>query len=119
MEELQKTIQIKVSKETFIIKILTPGQIIEIESLKSQYTDGQYSRMSQTNTLLSNSALDYVDVVATFSVLIPELKTSLRVKSLFDLPLDVMEELVSEYRKFIKWWVSWINQMKSKETPAA
>lgn len=118
MEELQKTIQIKVSNETFIIKILTPAQVVEIESLKSQFTDGQYGRMSQTNTLLSNSALDYVDVVATFTVLIPELKTSLRVKSLFDLPIDSMGELVSEYKRFIKWWVSWINQMKSKETIA-
>lgn len=111
--ELQKTIVIQVDGQSYTIPILTPGQIVEIESLKSQLTDGQYGKMSQSSNLLTDSALNYVDVVSTFTVLLPDLKTNLRVKSLFDIPLTEMEVLVREYKKFLTWWLGWIKQMRN------
>ena len=111
---MDKKIVLKIDDNEYSINFPTVGDLIDIEILKSHYSKGKYLSMLGTRTVTSNFALDMIDAVSHFSVLIPSLKEDLKVKSLMDLSIPDSKELVDVYRKeFTPWFNGWLEILRS------
>ena len=96
----------------YIIKFPKVGQFIDIESRKAILSSGQYRSLSASYS----PAVSYIDVFATFTILIPDLIKDLRVESLFDLDLSELQPLVDFYEgKYLPWYNEWQDYLKTEK----
>jgi len=70
MEALKDSVVITLKGKEFTIKFPTIGEYIQIESNKQRFADGNYALLAFGNTVSMNRALDIVDSLSYFSVLI-------------------------------------------------
>jgi hypothetical protein len=111
---MEKSKKIKISGKDHIVTFPNVGQTIDIESLKSALTNGQYGDFVNMGTNYSNNALDLVDALATFSILIPELKEELNVKTYLEMDQFVAKKYVNAYKKqFFPWFKEINDELKS------
>lgn len=109
MDELAKILNIQIQDNKFEIKFPNVGQLIDIESRKSLLASGQYKNMDKNDSFI----IPYIDTLATFMVLIPELSELLRIQSLFDLSLLELKELLNIYNnQYLPWYNSWMDLIK-------
>jgi hypothetical protein len=106
---MEKSIKLKVTGKEYLVKFPNVGDILNIESLKSALTNGQYGDLVRMNTRSSNEALDIADTLATFSVLIPEIKETFNVKTYTELDPFTAKKLVNVYKKQYFPWFNEIN----------
>ena len=107
---MDKSIKLKVLGKDFMVKYPNVGQVLDIESLKSALTNGAYGDLVRMNTVASNQALDIADTIATFSVLIPDIKELIEVKTYTELDPFVAKKLVNAYKKQFFPWYNEINK---------
>lgn len=117
MEIQQKDLPLKIKIElqgnSYEIEFPSINQLIEIESNKVLLSNNTYGALAIQNLTISNIALSYIDAIATFSVLIPDLVDGLRVNSLTDLSLEQGQEITKQYIEvFAPWFWNWIEQIK-------
>lgn len=116
MNELAKILTISVKGNSYTICFPTVGQIIDIESAKASLSKGQYRNMVSSMTTSALLALDNIDMVATFSVLLPKLIADLKVETIFSLDLASSKELCDIYKKqYAPWYNKWIEVLSGKE----
>jgi len=106
---MEKSTKLKISGKDYVVNFPNVGQILDIESLKSALTNGQYGDFIKMGTKYSNDVLDLVDTIATFSVLIPELKDEFNVKNFSDMDPFVAIKYVKVYKKQFFLWFNTIN----------
>ena len=102
------TLDIKIgeTENTYEISMPNNGQLIDVEVNKITYSNGV--NLSQPKTKAAMYAFLFNEMVATFSVMIPQLKEDLNVKSLFDLDPLKTKPLMKVYMdKFLPWWQKW------------
>ena len=114
------------NKTHYIINFPDAGKLLRIEELKAALAP-RYKEMEQKQSILSDLALDIVDMQSYFSVLCPQLLKDLRV-SLFDLDIVDVIDLRKQYLKqYVPWWNDLIrfiqglpeipDQVEDKEDP--
>jgi len=107
--DLQKTLEVEIQGVKFTLTFPNWGEIIDIETKKASLANNMYSALSRANTLVGNYALDYIDAVATFSILIPDLIKKMRIDSLLLLKMDEGVELITVYKEsFFPWYMEWV-----------
>jgi hypothetical protein len=112
--DLKNTIVIPIKENSYTVTYPNVGQKIKIEALKQELTEGQYGNMSSSLLQVQWDALEMVDVIAYFSVLIPQLIKDSKV-SLRELDQQDFKELISVYKdKFVPWYNNWNEIIKSK-----
>lgn len=121
-QTLTLSIQDKATTNTYVIRVPDGGQMLDIENMKAALTL-YYREMSDKGTVLSNLALDIVDMTAYFSILCPNLIRDLHVPiSKLSLP-DILQLRQSFTEQFIPWWNQWVSLingvplMDSEKTP--
>jgi hypothetical protein len=90
-------------------KFPTVGQYIEIQNLKVALSNGNYEQMalSQFKGLTFSARL--IDVISTFSVLIPDLLSDLSVKSYTNLDPIIAKKLLKVFENdFQPWYQEWL-----------
>ena len=90
----------------YTLKYPTVGQILEIESLKQSLSAGRYGLLVVSNVKSMELALDLIDAIAYFSVLIPDLKKEIAVDSFMDLDAMTAKRLSISYKKYFRKWYS-------------
>jgi hypothetical protein len=106
-----RILKIKIQDNEFEIKFPNVGQIIDIATRKIILSSGQYLNLEKNDPFTTK----YIDVLATFTILLPELNSLLRVESLFDLDLIDLKELLDVYDKeYLPWYNSWKEFIKTK-----
>lgn len=89
-----------------IVAFPNVSQLIDIESLKLTYTNQSYNELVRGNLTSQSFVLDLADTLAYFSVLIPDLKTLLDVKSLTSLDSFKAKALVKVFKtQFLPWYL--------------
>lgn len=89
------------------------GQSISIQSLKDALSEGRYGNMARSGLKEAEEALDKIDSMATFSILIPELKSKLP-KSFPELDQFVAKDIVKVYTKvFFPWYNEILQELRS------
>jgi hypothetical protein len=106
--ELVNILKINIQGNEFEIQFPNIGQLIDIETRKALISSGQYNNLKKSDSFI----LPYIDILATFIILIPDLVTLLRVESLFDLNLKELKELKNIYEKQYKpWYDAWDKEL--------
>lgn len=107
---MNKSLKINVLGVDYLIQFPNVGQLLDIESLKSALTNGTYGDLVRMNTITANNVLDIADAIATFSVLIPEIKKQLTVKSYTEIDAVTARKIAKSYREQYFPWFNEINE---------
>ena len=113
---LPRIIEISLQGNKYAINFPNIGQLIDIEVKKVAYAKNLYSPLVMNGTVSAGIALDFIDSIAVFSVMIPNFNDNLNVKSILELsPIDTIE-LTTQYKKvWAPWFEKWIEVMKQAE----
>lgn len=96
------------------------GQLIDIELLKSKIADGNYDTLRFSINPLFQEQANKIDMIATFNILVPELKNNLNVKSLFHLTEEQSDELLKVYLdQFLPWYTPIKEMIKNPKAQEA
>lgn len=110
---LQKQIVLTIQGFNYTCTFPKVGQIIDIESNKLTFSNNKYPAMVKSNLVGANMALDLIESISYFSVLIPDLIKDLKINNIFDLDLISSREIVKVYKRdFLPWYNSFIEVLK-------
>jgi hypothetical protein len=110
-----REIKISISGNTYNVKFPNNGQLIDIESRKVQLSGGTQKDLMLSQSPSAAQAFILIETIATFSILIPELKDNLNV-SILDLDPFRSKELVKQYTKvFYPWFKQWMDIINSDD----
>lgn len=102
----KRSITVTIQKNDYEIAYPNTGQQIDIEILKAKISDGNYDSLRFSGNPLFQEQADRIDMIATFTTLIPNLKQDMNVKSFFDLAEEESNELMEVYNEqFIPWFI--------------
>lgn len=107
MIEREKSFVLKGVKLT--AKFPNVGQLIDMESLKVALTGGRYGALSASGCKSMYVALDLVDAISFFSILVPQVKNMFS-KELTSLTTEEGKELVDIFKKDIRPWYNEIEK---------
>lgn len=105
----ERTISIKIENKEYTINFPNTGELIDIETFKSSLSRGEYNKLSSpfaTPETFRSKLL--IDMVATFSILIPNLRKDLG-KDISELDTArSIKILKNSYLKvFYPWYQTW------------
>jgi len=110
---IKKTL-ITVANNDYEVNFPNVGQLQAIEAMKLALTNGRYVDMTLGGLKTHNFALDSADAISYLSILIPELRKDLQIKSWNDLDPFVAKELIKAYKgKFMTWFKPIIDDLYS------
>ena len=102
------------SIKSYSINIPTAGQLVDIETYKSVYTQGNYGKIIRSTTQQSSEALDLVDMNANLRALCPDLLSDWKVNDLFELDIFDIQLVKSVYDdKILPWMKEWQDALKN------
>ena len=120
MSKIKREISVKLQGQEFKIPFPNMGQILDIEIFKANISKGQYAALVATRSQASIMALDFIDAVSTFLVLIPELHSKLNIESLNDLDPIASQELSVQYKHvYFPWYNEIVDAVRLKENEFA
>jgi len=112
---VKKTL-IQIADNDYEIIFPNVGQLQDIEAMKIALTNSRYVDMALSGLKTHNFALDSADAIAYFSVLIPELKDDLKIKSWRELDPFICKTLIVVYKgKFMDWYKPIVDDLYSFE----
>lgn len=89
----------------YTLRYPTIQQMIDIESMKISLSKGKYTDMILAGTKWMDRALNYIDLVAYFSVLCPNLLRDMKVDIRNISVIDAHDSLLKVYfDDFLPWW---------------
>lgn len=105
MDKIERIKKVDIKGNIYEIKYPNTGHQIDIELLKARISDGNYDTLRMSSNPLFQMQADIIDMIATFNVLIPDLKKDLNVTSIFKLEEEATNELLEVYTKqFMPWY---------------
>lgn len=111
------TIKVNIQGHEFDINYPKSGQMIDIANIKSKLSDGHYAQLLFQRSNEADMAIKLIDAFCFFSIMIPNLKKSLEVTSLYDLEILQSTELIHVYdNKVSPWLDSWTEAINNRLT---
>src|ERR1700744_3667831 len=98
---INKTVKIQIGGNSYDVGFPKTGQLIDIQIIKAKITE---DRLEAFKNFGIDGILCHiiVDTIATFNIMIPQLKEDLVVNGLLDLSLDKMIEIAYIYKDVYK-----------------
>lgn len=101
---IKKTI-VKILNKEYEIFFPNVGQLQDIEAMKLALTGGRYSDMALGGLKTQAFALDSADAISYLSVLIPNLKKDIGVKSWRELDAFTTKQIIKDFKEnFYSWY---------------
>jgi len=105
-QNLSRTISVTIEKNNYTVKYPTIGQLMKIEAMKMLYSTNTYGSLVRARTKSAERALDIIDMMSHFSILMPTLNDDLiGVSSIEDLDQEVAQKLIKVYLAEVKPWL--------------
>lgn len=115
LPERKKTF--KIADNSYTVDFPTTGGLIEIESLKAQLSRNNYAGISEQGTIAANYSRLLIDMIATLSVLVPQLKKDMSIKSISELnPLDSKKLLQVYIKDILPWITDWFTILNTDDS---
>lgn len=110
---LQRQKKFTIGNKSFIANFPNVGQIIDLESMKQALTNSRYGQMAASGVASMYYALDLVDAIAFYHVVIPEVAKYYDIKNYASMEVDKIKDLLDAYQKDIRPWFSeTMNELK-------
>jgi hypothetical protein len=115
MTELSKKITIKIQENEYEVSFPNNGQLIDIEVMKQGLSKGTQDSLLSGLGINANLAWMTIEMIATFTILIPDLIKSLRVENLLELDPMQSKELRKVYVDvYYKWYNEWMAEINDE-----
>jgi hypothetical protein len=106
-----KGLKIEIKGNHYEITYPTTGQFIDIAVLKSKIANEYRSLASATDYNMGYAKV-LVDMIATFNVLLPDLKKDLNINAILDLSLLESRQLLDPYIEiYLPWITEFLNMV--------
>lgn len=103
---MDRVLKLEVRGNVYDVNYPNTGQQIDMELLKAKIADGNYDILRFSNNPMFQQQADKIDMIATFSILVPQLKKDINADSFFHLTEEESDELLKVYsNQFIPWYV--------------
>jgi hypothetical protein len=102
-----KELKIEIKGNIYTLKYPNTGQFIDIQTMKARITDENYGTLKASNDYGADYAKVLVDMIATYNILIPDLKKDLNVTAILGLSLIESRQLLDPY---IETYLPWITE---------
>lgn len=110
---LQRQKKFNIGSKIFIANFPNVGQIIDLESMKQALTNNRYGQMAASGVASMYYALDLVDAIAFYHVVVPEVAKYYDIKNYASMEVDKIRDLLDAYQKYIKpWFDETMNELK-------
>jgi hypothetical protein len=96
---MNKSVKIEIGDKVHVIQFPTVGQLFQIESLKILYSNSTYGDLARSQTKQASYALDLIDALSTFMVLIPDFGKLIGSKGVDSLTQEEAIVFVKAYKK--------------------
>lgn len=111
-----KSIDLVILDQKYTVQFPNTGQFIDIQSLKGRIAD-DYNQLSNSTDQYTGYAMLLVDMIATFNILIPDLKKNMNVQSILTLSMIESKVLINTYIKtWIPFYSNWMDIITAAET---
>lgn len=113
------SVKFKVLGNEYNVSFPNIEQLIQIELKKNELSEGKYLSLIKTNTVGTVAVLDFIDMIAHVTVLIPSLISDLKIseKDLTKMSIIDGKVLLRAYREQLMVWInSWIKELREFET---
>lgn len=106
-----KILHLSLGDNSYDVNFPTNGQLFDIEALKVTLSKDTHRSMLFNQTRSAELAYITIAAIATFTILIPDLKEDIRgAKGLVELSPIETKELVKVYKDvFFPWYEQWMN----------
>lgn len=101
---LERQKKFTIGKKTFTANFPNIGQLIDLESLKQALTGNRYGQMAASGITSMYYALDLVDAISFYQIVIPEVAKYYDIRNYTTLQIDDMQDLMDAYKNEIKPW---------------
>lgn len=101
---IEKQKKFTIDGTTFIAKFPNVGQLIDLESFKQALTTNRYGQMASSGVVSMYQALDLVDAIAFFQIVVPEVGKRFDINNYTQMGLDEIKHIVDAYQNEIKPW---------------
>lgn len=101
---IERQKKFNIGEKQFVAKFPNVGQIIDLESFKQALTNNRYGQMASSGIASMYNALDLVDAIAFFQVVVPEVAKYYDIRNYTLLQVDKIKELLDAYQTQIKPW---------------
>lgn len=103
-----------IGQKKFTAKFPNVGQIIDMESLKQALTQSRYGQMAMSGIKSQYFALDLVDAISFFQVVVPEVGKYFDITNYTSLSIDKTNDLLKAYTEVIRpWFNETLNELKN------
>jgi hypothetical protein len=110
---LQRQKKFQIGEKVFVANFPNIGQIIDLESLKQALTSNRYGQMAMSGIASMYYALDLVDAIAFYQIVVPEVAKFYDIRNYASLAVDKINNLLSAYQTQIKpWFESTLSELK-------
>jgi len=102
-----RTISVEFNGNSYEISYPNTGKLIDIELLKMKLSDNEYKSLSSNFSSTSSWAKYSIDMIATLTYLVPDLKKDMRINFTEMEALDAKELLKVYLKKILSWLMDW------------
>lgn len=109
---------ITVNDNTYKVTYPNTGEQIDIELMKTRIANGNYDELRLSRNPILTAQADVIDMVATFSIMVPKLKEDMNVKSFFDLQEENTHVLMDAYeQQYLPWYIKIKTEIQNARKP--
>lgn len=102
---MNRSVKIEIKGNIYEIKYPNTGEQIDMELMKVKIANGAYDDLRFSQNPLMQQQANIIDMISTFTVLIPKLREDLNVKTFFNLEEEQTKELLDIYNnEFIPFY---------------
>lgn len=102
-----------IGKKEFTAKFPNVGQIIDIDSMKQALSSNRYGSMVASGLASAYYALDLIDAITFYQVVVPEVGKYFNIMNYTELDLAESQELIKAFKEQIQpWYVETMNEIR-------
>jgi len=110
--DLKRELNLVIQDNTYQLKFPSVGQLLSIEEMKSNFGLQSYNLTTSSGSIAYTTG----EMVATFTVLVPELKKDLNIDSYSNMNMIDSKVLLDAYvNQFLPWFQGWLKEINKTE----
>ena len=110
---MEKVKKFTIGKKQFTATFPNVGQIIDIDAMKQALSSNRYGSMVASGLASAYYALDLIDAISFYQVVIPEVGKYFNITNYSELSLEESQDLVKAFKEQIQpWYVETMNEIR-------